>query len=128
MSTNKRKEKISAFLDNEMHRDELMSFSLSSEPEDAEVVRRYQVIGSAMRGEMSEACFVDVSKAVHEALLDQSLVVENLVVATANCGGRPRKTRPGIDIIPNPPTMLPEKPAANPNTATNTGVKSIEIT
>jgi negative regulator of sigma E activity len=30
-----------------------------------------------MRGEMSEACFVDVSKAVHEALLNESLVVEN---------------------------------------------------
>jgi sigma-E factor negative regulatory protein RseA len=80
MSTNKRKEKISAFLDNEIQRDELMSFSLSSEPEDAEVMRRYQMIGNAMRGEMNEACFVDVSKAVHEALLDESTVVEKLVV------------------------------------------------
>ncbi|MCG6937203.1 MAG: sigma-E factor negative regulatory protein [Gammaproteobacteria bacterium] len=73
MSTNKRREKISALLDDEIHRDEIMSFSLSSEPEDAEVARRYQMIGDTMRGEMSEACFVDVSKAVHEALLKESL-------------------------------------------------------
>lgn len=77
MSMNKRKEKISALLDNEIHRDELMSFSLSSEPEDADVVRRYQMIGDAMRGEMSGASFVDVSKAVHEALLEESLANES---------------------------------------------------
>lgn len=69
---NKRKEKISAFLDNELHRDELMSFSLTSGPEDAEAVQRYQMIGEAMRGEMSDAAFVDVSQAVHEAVLDES--------------------------------------------------------
>jgi len=91
MSTNKRKEKISAFLDDEMHRDEIMSFSLSSEPEDAEVVGRYQMIGDAMRGEMSEACFVDVSKVVHEALINESLAAMH----HATTASRKNNSNPG---------------------------------
>ncbi len=72
----KRKEKISAFLDNDLHRDELMSFSLSAESDDAEVAQRYQMLGDALRGEMSEASFVDVSHAVREALADENIVDE----------------------------------------------------
>ena len=70
MVTGKRKEKISAFLDNDMHRDELMSFSLSSEPDDAKIAQRYQMLGDALRGEMSDSSFVDVSAAVHDAIAD----------------------------------------------------------
>ncbi len=80
MSTNKRKEKISAFLDNEMFRDELMSFSLSSESEDAGVVKRYQMMGDSLRGEMSDSSFIDVSQAVREALLDENPTVESPAV------------------------------------------------
>lgn len=69
----KRKEKISAFLDNDMHRDELMSFSLSAESDDAKVAQRYQMVGDALRGEMSESSFVDVSVAVREALADENI-------------------------------------------------------
>lgn len=76
MVMSKRKEKISAFLDNDMHRDELMSFSLSAESDDAKTAQRYQMIGDAMRGEMSEASFVDVSDAVREAIMNESLDVQ----------------------------------------------------
>ena len=69
----KRKEKISAFLDNDMHQDELMSFSLSAEADDAKVAQRYQMVGDALRGEMSESSFVDVSQAVREALADENI-------------------------------------------------------
>ena len=69
----KRKEKISAFLDNDMHRDELMSFSLSAEADDARVALRYQMLGDALRGEMSDSSFVDVSHAVREALADENI-------------------------------------------------------
>lgn len=69
----KRKEKISAFLDDDMHRDELMSFSLSAEEDDAKVALRYQMFGDALRGEMSESSFVDVSHAVREALADENI-------------------------------------------------------
>ena len=69
----KRREKISAFLDNDMHRDELMSFSLSAEADDAKVAQRYLMLGDALRGEMSQSSFVDVSQAVREALADENI-------------------------------------------------------
>jgi len=78
----KRKEKISAFLDNDLHRDELMSFSLSAESDDAEIAQRYQMVGDALRGEMSESSFVDVSHAVREALADENIVDEMPVAST----------------------------------------------
>ena len=77
--TNKGKEKISAFLDGDMHQDELMSFSLSSEPEDAKIAQRYQIIGDVMRGELSDSSFVDVSDAVREALANETIVVEEQI-------------------------------------------------
>ena len=61
-------EDLRAFLDDDMHSDELMSFSLSAEAADAETARRYQMMGDALRGEMSDASFIDVSHAVREAL------------------------------------------------------------
>ncbi|MFV9614847.1 MAG: sigma-E factor negative regulatory protein [Gammaproteobacteria bacterium] len=70
---NKRKEKISAFLDNDMHRDELMSFSLSAESDDVKTAQRYQMMGDALRGEMSESSFIDVSHAVREALVNENI-------------------------------------------------------
>ena len=70
---NKRKEKISAFLDNDMHRDELMSFSLSAEADDAKIAQRYQIIGETLRGELSDSSFVDVSQAVRQALADENI-------------------------------------------------------
>jgi negative regulator of sigma E activity len=70
---NKRNEKISAFLDGGIHRDELMSFSLSSEDSDTKVVMRYQIIGDALRDELSEASFVDVSAAVRESLANENI-------------------------------------------------------
>lgn len=83
MSTNKRNEKISAFLDEDLHRDELMSFSLSAEPDDVKVAQRYQMVGDALRGELSESSFVDVSTAVREALADEELVFEDLTAQQA---------------------------------------------
>ena len=77
MQTNKRKEKISAFLDNDIHRDALMSFSLSAEKEDAATVRRYQMIGDTLRGEMSDSSFVDVSHAVRDALRTEATYNED---------------------------------------------------
>ncbi len=77
MVMSKRKEKISAFLDNDMHRDELMSFSLSAESDDAEIAQRYQLMGEALRGELSNSSFIDVSDAVREALADENIAIDN---------------------------------------------------
>ncbi|HEB82040.1 MAG TPA: hypothetical protein ENJ11_04160 [Gammaproteobacteria bacterium] len=73
---NTRKEKISAFLDNDMHSDEIMSFSLSAEEDDARIAQRYQMMGDALRGELSESSFVDVSAAVREALADENIATQ----------------------------------------------------
>ena len=71
-----RNEKLSAFIDDALHSDELMSFSLSAEAEDARVVQRYQMVGDALRGEVSESSFIDVSVAVREALADENIADE----------------------------------------------------
>jgi negative regulator of sigma E activity len=83
MVMSKRKEKISAFLDNDMHRDELMSFSLSAEEDDAKVAQRYQMLGDALRSEMSDSSFVDVSHAVREALADENIADQMAAAGTA---------------------------------------------
>ena len=68
-----RNEKLSAFIDDALHSDELMSFSLSAEADDAKVIQRYQMVGDALRGEVSESSFIDVSAAVREALADENI-------------------------------------------------------
>jgi negative regulator of sigma E activity len=91
----KRKEKISAFLDNDMLRDELMSFSLSAEPDDAKTVQRYQMIGDALRGEMSDSSFVDVSHAVREALLNEDISEKIAAVKPESLSGQ-LSDKPGL--------------------------------
>ncbi|MBE9564246.1 MAG: sigma-E factor negative regulatory protein [Proteobacteria bacterium] len=82
MVTDKRKEKISAFLDNDMHRDELMSFSLSSESDDAKIAQRYQMVGDALRGEMSDSSFIDVSSAVRDAVAEIPMAEMSIEAST----------------------------------------------
>ena len=60
-----------------------MSFSLSAEPDDAKVAQRYQMIGDALRDELSESSFIDVSAAVREALADEELVFDDQSVQQA---------------------------------------------
>jgi negative regulator of sigma E activity len=92
----KRKEKISAFLDNDLHRDELMSFSLSAEPDDAELAQRYQMVGDVLRGDMSEASFVDISHAVREALADENIADEMPAASTSTAASQ-KQTSSGFD-------------------------------
>jgi len=90
---NKRKEKISAFLDNDMHRDELMSFSLSAEADDAKTAQRYQMMGDALRGEMSDSSFIDVSHAVREALANENIGDE---ISAAKSAALSESGKPGL--------------------------------
>ncbi len=88
---NNRNEKISAYLDGEIHQDELMSFSLSGESEDAKTSMHYQYIGDALRGEASELSTLDVSAAVREALADEDIsdqmaTVQRQVKSSENTG------------------------------------------
>ncbi len=75
----KHNEKISAYLDGEIHRDEVMSFSLSAETDDASTSVRYQLIGDALRGEAIEFSMLDISVAVREALADENIVDQSRV-------------------------------------------------
>ena len=92
---NKRKEKISAFLDNDMHRDELMSFSLSAESDDAKTAQRYQMMGDALRGEISDSSFIDVSHAVREALANEN-IGEKISAAKSEALSDPLSARQGF--------------------------------
>ena len=91
----KRKEKISAFLDNDMHQDELMSFSLSAEQGDAKVAQRYQIIGDSLRGEVSDSSFVDVSAAVREALANEN-IADQVAVAPGASKSEPATEKTGL--------------------------------
>ncbi len=95
MDMSKRREKISAFLDNDMHRDELMSFSLSAEADDAEVAQRYLMLGDALRGEMSQSSFVDVSQAVREALADEN-IAEQITESVSTASAQPATEKSGF--------------------------------
>ncbi len=92
---NKRKEKISAFLDNDMHRDELMSFSLSAESDDAKTAQRYQMMGDALRGEISDSSFIDISHAVREALANEN-IGEKISAAKSEALSDPLSGKPGF--------------------------------
>jgi negative regulator of sigma E activity len=77
----KREEKISAFLDNDIHQDELMSFSLSAESGDAKTAQRYQMIGDTLRGELNDTSFIDISAAVREALVHENIASASAAAA-----------------------------------------------
>ncbi len=66
-----RDEKISALLDDALDQQELNAFLQDlkrDDVEDAEQVHRYQMIGNAMRDELNESSFMDISAAVHRAI------------------------------------------------------------
>ncbi len=67
----KREEQLSALLDNALDRQQLDSFmqDLKRDPlEDAETAQRYNLIGDAMRDELDQSSFMDISGAVHRAI------------------------------------------------------------
>jgi len=63
------KEKISAYLDNDLSPAELSAL----EPVDSGAASRYQLMGEALRGRPSDAAMIDVSAQVREALKNESL-------------------------------------------------------
>ena len=80
MNTNNEKqtaEKISAYIDDALNADEMESLpgiNESAEQSDKHfsVATRYQMVGDALRGELSDASMVDVSAQIHQALRRES--------------------------------------------------------
>jgi sigma-E factor negative regulatory protein RseA len=91
---NERKETISAFLDNNLSQDELKAYSMSDTAEDAKLAARYQLIGDALRDEVSEASFVDVSAAVRASIAN-----ENIADQHAAAAHRPAPVKPAEPLL-----------------------------
>lgn len=69
------KEKISAYLDDDLRVDEIGSLSheeLESGDDKYGLASRYQMMGDAMRGELGDASMIDISAQLHQALLDEA--------------------------------------------------------
>jgi len=66
-----RDEQLSALLDNALDEQQLESFmqDLKRDPiTDGETAQRYNLIGDAMRDELDQSSFIDISEAVHRAI------------------------------------------------------------
>ena len=85
MNTNNEKnaaEKLSAYIDDDLNADEIEA--LIAEHDSSGRAPRYQMMGDALRGELSDASMVDVSAQVREALLNESFdAVESTPVTKA---------------------------------------------
>jgi len=71
MNKQQREEQLSALLDNELNDQQLESFmqDLKGDPiADAEAAQRYRLMGDAMRDELDQSSFMDISGAVHRAI------------------------------------------------------------
>jgi len=67
----KRQQQLSVLLDDNLDQQELNEFmqDLKRDPDaDAESVKRYQLMGDALRDELNAASFMDISAAVHRAI------------------------------------------------------------
>ncbi len=70
----KREEQLSALLDNALDEAQLDDFmqDLKRDPlEDAETAQRYRLMGDAMRDELDQSSFMDISGAVHRAIAQE---------------------------------------------------------
>ena len=67
-------EKISAYIDDALSLDEIESLFGVNENNDKpfSVATRYHMVGEAIRGELSDASMVDVSRQIHQALSDET--------------------------------------------------------
>ena len=65
---NENKEKISAWLDDAIEYNEVDSLETEQENRALPAATRYQMIGDAIRGRVTEASMIDISASVHEAI------------------------------------------------------------
>ncbi len=69
------KEKISAWLDDAIDYNELDSLRVDQEKQNFSTAARYQMIGEALRGRLSDASMIDISARVREAIDQEPLPV-----------------------------------------------------
>ena len=94
--TSKREQQLSAMLDGDLDSQELNAFMQDLKADhvtDAERVQRYQMMGDALRDDLNQASFMDVSSAVHRAVdLEPEYQTQN-----TNSAGE-QTTKPWIDL------------------------------
>ncbi len=76
---NQRNEQISAILDDHCNEQDLQSFMQDLKRDDvadAETLQRYQLMGDAMRDELDQASFMDISSAVQRAVAQEDSYAE----------------------------------------------------
>ena len=81
-SNQARDEKLSALLDNALSDQQLDEFmqDLKRDPiADAETAQRYRLMGDAMRDELDQSSFMDISSAVHRAIENEPSLNESEV-------------------------------------------------
>lgn len=79
-SNQARDEKLSALLDNALNDQQLDEFmqDLKRDPiADAETAQRYRLMGDAMRDELDQSSFMDISSAVHRVIENEPSLNEN---------------------------------------------------
>jgi len=79
-----REEHLSALLDSELSDEQLESFmqDLKADPiADAEAAQRYRLMGDAMRDELDQSSFMDISGAVHRAIEQEPAHTESAELA-----------------------------------------------
>lgn len=85
-SDNQRDEQLSALLDSALNKDELNLYmqDLKRDPvADAEATQRYRLIGDAMRDEIDQSSFMDMSAAISRAIAREDVLQESLTDAEA---------------------------------------------
>ena len=75
------KEKISAWLDDAIEHDELYSLRVDQEQQSLSTAARYQMIGDALRGRVSDASMIDIGASVREAIEQEPVPLAKPVVA-----------------------------------------------
>ncbi len=122
-----RNEKISAYLDDEIHQDEIMSFSLSAEEGDAAVSTHYRLIGDILRGEQTELSLLDVSDAVRQALAEENLFDEPVPHTAARSAQTARLAEPSLAGVLNRLTSGWLKPLAGMAVAASVAVVMVLV-
>ena len=76
---NEYNEKISAWLDNGIEFDEIESLQPESSHETCSVMTRYNIIGDALRNNITDASMIDISASVREAIANEPSMAEAAV-------------------------------------------------
>ena len=79
-----RDEQLSALLDSALDKPQLQSFlqDLQRDPiADAEAAQRYRLMGDAIRDELDQSSFLDISSAVHRAIENEPALDEDVATA-----------------------------------------------